>query len=170
MIILDAGPVNVITQKLYDSLLELVLISSLECPHCHHHAFIYHGVYSRKVKDSAGLSELIVQRVRCRECGHTHALLPAFLIPYCQIALSAAIRIIQVSSPDEKEEIMRSNPSIDESDIVHVSRKWKSEWRERLKAFNIAMNFHLTELCILNHGHQFLQNHCRSPVSFHTTT
>lgn len=170
MIIFDASPVNVITQKLYDSLLELVFIASLECPHCHHHAFIYHGVYSRSVKDSAGLSELIVQRVRCRECGHTHALLPAFLIPYCQIALSVAVRIIQTAGPDEKEDIMRENPSIDESDIVHVLRKWKSEWRERLRAFNIGMDSLLTKRCILNHRRQFLQNHCRSPVSFHTTT
>lgn len=170
MIIFDAGPVNVITQQRYDFLLDQISISSLECPHCHHHAFIYHGAYSRRIKDSDGFSELIIQRVRCRECEHTHALLPACLIPYCQIALCAVIRIIQASSPEEKENIMRENPTIDGSDIGRVLRKWKSGWKERLKAFNIAIDLRLTELCILNHKRQFLQNHCRSPVLFHSPT
>ena len=123
MILFETVSVNIITQEEYEeyeSALKELCLSSVECPDCHHHSLIFHGTYSRGIKQSDGILNLIVQRVLCRECEHTHALLPAFLIPYCQIILSETVQIIQASSPEEKEQIMRDNPSTDESDIGRV--------------------------------------------------
>lgn len=170
MILFETVSVNIITQEEYESALKELCLSYVECPDCHHHSLIFHSTYSRGIKQSDGVLDLIVQRVLCRECGHTHALLPASLIPYCQIILSETVQIIQPSSPEEKEQIMRDNPSIDESDIGRILKKWITEWRERLKAFCIDLSQQLTPLCFSSFRRQFLQNHCSSSVGLHETT
>ena len=37
---------------------------------------------------------ITVQRMICSSCGHTHAVLPDFLIPYCQYSLPFVLRVL----------------------------------------------------------------------------
>lgn len=170
MILFETVSVNTLTQEEYDEAIEKLCLPSVECPDCHHHSLIFHGAYSRGIKQPDGVLSLTIQRVLCKECGHTHALLPAFLIPYCQIVLSETVHIIQASSPEEKEKIMRDNPSIDESDIGRILKRWITEWKERLRAFCIDLSQQLAWHCFSSFRRQFLQNHCSSSVGFHKTT
>ena len=59
------------------------------CPACGARALVGHGLRRRSVhvgRSRAGLRcdvvWILVQRVRCKVCGRTHTLLPAFLAPY----------------------------------------------------------------------------------------
>ena len=99
-----------ISQKLYDEIIESVDIHLLECT-CKRHNMVVHGYYSRNIKTHNGNVELVILRVRCKECGKTHAVLISFIVPYQSIEMSVQIEII---TDKDIEKIMNDNPSIDE--------------------------------------------------------
>ena len=58
---------------------------NLRCPCCHDNNFIKWGTYTRNVfyiDEIIRYDVITIQRVRCKGCGHTHALLPSFIVPY----------------------------------------------------------------------------------------
>ena len=70
-----------------------------ECPFCHARGnFVSFGSYQRyavDISDEGSVSHQIsVRRVKCKNCSHTHALLPDFLIPYSQHSLSFILRVL----------------------------------------------------------------------------
>jgi transposase-like protein len=70
----------------------------MECPRCKSSNLIKWGSYKRTVKflyNGEIISIiLVVQKVRCKECGHTHALLPSIIVPYKQPALDIILNCI----------------------------------------------------------------------------
>ena len=82
-----------ISQKLYDEIIESVDIHLLECT-CKRHNMVVHGYYSRNIKTHNGNVELVILRVRCKECGKTHAVLISFIVPYQSIEMPVQIEII----------------------------------------------------------------------------
>ena len=75
-----------ISQKLYDEIIESVDIHLLECT-CKRHNMVVHGYYTRKLKTNNGNIELVILRVRCKDCGRTHAVLISFIVPYQSVIL-----------------------------------------------------------------------------------
>ncbi len=63
----------------YSRLLDLV---SRICPGCRAHALVGHGCYERFARCLDFDGRLPIRRLRCRECGVTVSLLPAFLRPH----------------------------------------------------------------------------------------
>ena len=60
-----------------------------QCPSCGaSHTLKRHGTYTRTVATEWGEERLSIQRVRCRACRRTHALLYDFLVPYRKFTLS----------------------------------------------------------------------------------
>lgn len=61
-------------------------IPYIECPYCNSTNLIKHGYYTRNINyidDGVIIYEIInIQRVKCKDCGHTHALIPSFIVPY----------------------------------------------------------------------------------------
>ena len=55
---------------------------------------VVHGYYTRKIKTINGNIELVILRVRCKDCGRTHAVLISFIVPYQSIEMSVQIEII----------------------------------------------------------------------------
>ena len=57
-----------------------------------------HGSYTRSIIDFAGgkaaYGELCVLRVACGSCGHTHAILPDFIVPYSSYGLFFILRVL----------------------------------------------------------------------------
>jgi len=87
------------TFKTYsDNILDFYGIWNYECPICHsHHRWERHGIYSRFLilpADGLFREELMdILRLRCTSCGHTHAILPADVIPYCIYSVSAILSV-----------------------------------------------------------------------------
>lgn len=50
------------------------------CPDCGHPELIFWGKRKRFAADSESCFVLVVRRVRCKGCGKTHTILPAFLL------------------------------------------------------------------------------------------
>lgn len=69
----------------------------LQCPHCHSSNVIRWGSYERNViffseNQYCLQSQLLtVQRIKCKSCNKTHALLPKGIIPYKQMASEVVI-------------------------------------------------------------------------------
>ena len=69
------------------------------CPFCHASGTLdSFASYERTVVDIVDgtivYNRIMVQRLICSSCGHTHAVLPDFLIPYCQYSLPFILRVL----------------------------------------------------------------------------
>ena len=64
----------------------LINIPYIECPNCKSTNIIKWGTYNRNICfiDNSALvkNTIIIQRVKCKDCKTTHALIPSFIVPY----------------------------------------------------------------------------------------
>lgn len=67
----------------------------LVCPYCGSSKLIKWGSYKRNVcyieHNALKNKSINIFRVRCQGCGHTHALLPSFIIPYKRSVLDVVL-------------------------------------------------------------------------------
>ena len=73
--------------KLEDLIIEYELMDNygyIECPNCRSDKLIRYGTYERNVGIMGNYRKIKIKRVKCKECGKTHALIPSFIIPYYQ--------------------------------------------------------------------------------------
>lgn len=85
--------------KLFSACMNSFQPAQVTCPvckssgNCHIHAY-----YGRKIIDFINgkpvRSDLTVMRLICDSCGHTHAVLPDFIIPYSQYGLFFILRAL----------------------------------------------------------------------------
>mgnify|MGYP006916095410 CR=1 FL=1 len=73
------------------------------CPCCHaKNKLIKYGTYERNLsilEDNDVVNyKVVVQRVFCTSCNHSHALLPNFIVPYKIMALVSIAQIVQKAS------------------------------------------------------------------------
>ena len=144
-----------ISQKLYDEIIESVDIHLLECT-CKRHNMVVHGYYSRKIKTNNGNIELVILRVRCKDCGKTHAVLISFIVPYQSIEMSVLIDIID---DGDIEKIMSANPSIDEISVYRVKKRFKSRYKSWMKSLNLTFEDDLVFLSFEYFKSNFMQIH-----------
>ena len=101
MIILFYEKSNTILKKTIQNYLNTVNFGVLECPNCHSNDIIKWGFYERGVLFFSNTEQytveydyIKVQRVRCKSCGKTHALLPMGIVPYKQLSSEIIISVI----------------------------------------------------------------------------
>jgi len=101
MIILYSEKSNTKFKETIQNYLNTVNFGVLECPNCHSHDICRWGFYYRNVvffsdesKSSFEFDVIKIQRVRCKSCGKTHALLPIGIIPYRQLTSEVVIEVI----------------------------------------------------------------------------
>ena len=144
-----------ISQKLYDEIIASVDIHLLECT-CKRHNMVVHGYYTRKLKTKSGNIELVILRVRCKDCGKTHAVLISFIVPYQSIEMSVQIKII---ANNDIEKIMYCNPSIDELDIYRVKERFRLRYKSFMKSLNLTFEDDLVFLSFKYFKSNFMQIH-----------
>lgn len=115
----------------------------LECPHCNSNNLIKWGSYQRNVY-FIGNNEIIfdiikIQRVKCKKCGHTHALLPKPIIPYKQYCLDAIILYI---SNDKLTYNYKFS--------LDTINKWKHQFSKFLPYLKTMLNIYDNKLVILS--------------------
>ena len=79
------GKVKSFSKEIYQNAMAKLDLHSLACSCGHAGCLTVHGYYTRKVRDQNGFFLVNIMRVKCKECGRTHALLPEALVPYSQI-------------------------------------------------------------------------------------
>lgn len=162
MITIFAENFNDISQESYDSLVfQKLQIHQLSCPCCQHSgSLIMHGSYQRSVKRANSLLSLTIQRVLCKECLSTHALLPASIVPYSQIQLLDQISIIKLHEQKASfSDFLETHPLLDENNIKSIIRSYVKHWLERLLSIPLSI-FPISQLLLETFSHyhrQFMQ-------------
>lgn len=126
MITIFVRDCNQISQSFYDSVIYDLQLHQLTCSCSHSACLSVHGYYKRTVKLSSGAIRLRVCRVKCSECGATHALLLSSMVPYSQTFLSLQQQISDLRSKIsilEKQDLAAEqyNDSLrQEANMVHL--------------------------------------------------
>ena len=122
-----------ITTKIYGELTANLPLYRLHCSCGHAGCLVRHGYYRRRLKTRQGTIVLCILRVKCKECGRTHAILPELVVPYSQIPadLQQYMLLYPLGSP-ELEELMQANSDITESSVLAVRSRYRKQWKERL--------------------------------------
>lgn len=157
--------VNVLSQDCYDQVVQELDRALIQCPDCKQLGFYVNSYYERSFKLAGSLNKtkIIIMQVICKSCGKTHAILLSCMIPWSQISLQDTLIILRLkpSSPDHED-----NPLISHEDRVRLRKAFQLFWKERLKAFCIAVDDLLSQNCIFYHHRQFMQIHCGSCFYF----
>ena len=119
----------------------------LRCSCGHAGCLVRHGYYSRRLKTLGETIILRILRVKCKECGRTHAILPEVVVPYSQIPadLQQYMLLYPLGSP-ELEELMQSNCDITESNILAVRSRYRRNWKERLLTMGMRVQTDIVDL------------------------
>jgi len=96
----------------------------LTCPYCSCRVN-FHGTYERRIRIEEIVEWLTIQRVICKECRSTHAIIPDFIRPYKHYSAcdsEAALRDIEDGIPFEQVETSASTSTL---------RRWAAEFQEK---------------------------------------
>lgn len=147
-----------ISQNKYDDIINQINISELTCPNCKHSDMIAHGDYKRSVKTPSGIITISIKRVKCKNCGKTHALLLSIFVPYSLITVNHHIRII--NNQDVKG-LMVDVSDIDESNVAYIKRMYRNHWKEKLISSDISFDDNdFIDKCFHHFNRQFMQIKC----------
>ena len=108
---------------------------------------VRHGYYSRRLKTSHGTIVLRILRVKCKECGRTHAILPELVVPYSQIPADLQqIMLLYPLGSRELETLMQSNCDITESNVLAVRSRYRQNWKERILSMGMTLQVDIADL------------------------
>ncbi len=160
MITIPIEDCNSFSQKTYNDYIFGLQPHMIKCKCGRCGGMIFYGRYKRHFKLLGTLLSLFIQRVRCRFCGKTHALIPSLIVPYSQIPREDQREIIKLSEEGRSAEpILDQNCQIDESHVRHIIRRYKRHWKERLLSIGLSLCDQLTEACLSIYSLQFMQIH-----------
>ena len=98
----------------------------LECPKCHTSNLIYYGGYIRNIGINQEFLIIRIQRVQCKDCNKTHAIIPSFIYPFFQCEKSYINYILLLMKVREKKDKEIENR-------LKLSRQLLSKWEQRFK-------------------------------------
>ena len=153
-----------ITAEIYGKVSASLPIYRLSCSCGHAGCLVRHGYYRRRLKTRQGTIVLRILRVKCKECGRTHAILPELIVPYSQIPadLQQCMLLYPLGSP-ELESLMQGNSDITESNILAIRGRYRKNWKERLLTLSRKLQddiAHLIQDSFSFFHRQFMQIHC----------
>ncbi len=134
----------IISQDDYEAFLATVQLATLVCPKCGAIGlFIFYGHYIRHIiHDDFTInckSEIKVQRIQCKKCHSTHAILPSNFVPYSQFPF---ILIYYMATLDETDDSIASFEI-----ALYTVRRLKARihrfWNELLPSWNRLDKYHL---------------------------
>lgn len=140
-------------QKFYDDCISQIDIHTLSCS-CNSHDNVIHGYYQRKVRTDKGNIMLRVIRVRCKNCGKTHAVLISLIIPYKSVSLKTSIRIIR---RENIKSLMIDNNEIDEQVIYRIRKVFNERYKKWMSLSKITFEDDLVLKSYIDFKSNFLQ-------------
>lgn len=151
---------NRFDQEFYNSVISALQFHTLRCTCGHAGCLTAHAYYSRSVITPNGKVTLMILRVICSECGHTHALLLSSMVPYSQIPAEDQRIIAEAyEQGSDRNQLCSSGIGIDENNIKSVIRRYVKFWRERLLAHRVSLAGlgSLSVSCFAHYSKQFMQ-------------
>lgn len=140
MITLDVPDFNNFSQEFYDSVINALDLHQLECSCKRRGCLSIHGYYQRSVITDEGKVELRILRVRCSECGKTHALLLLSLVPYSQVTLEDQRAIVQEYEKGIPPNDICSADGLDENNVKAIILRYRRFWKQRILSEDISLD------------------------------
>lgn len=122
-------------KNIIDDYVKILNYGAIKCPNCHSHDLIKWGYYERNViffSNDGNILEnkiLKIQRVICKGCNKTHALLPFGIIPHKQFTDEVISKMLLELTYNSLENIS-DNYHIDQS----ILKKWYTQYNKYHKA------------------------------------
>lgn len=161
---------NSFSQDSYDLAIDELQLHMVKCTCGRSGCLIRYGHYPRQMKLMSDLLCLIVQRVWCKECGTSHALIPSLLVPYSQIPLDDQQEILEcVENGLSPEPVMDRNILIDENHVKYIVRQFRRHWEQRILSLGLSLSDHLTIPSLTAFSRQFMQVHRTRNILFSPT-
>lgn len=173
MILITVRDYNQFSQDFYDSVVNSLQLHQLTCTCGHSASLSIHAYYTRGVFLPQGTVSIRICRVKCSECGKTHAILLSSLVPYDRISLADQHRIILTyENGTDRNAVCENNPRIDENSVKAVIRRYRLFWLQRILAgaLSLADIPPLISGCISLYSLQFMQTHRTTVRLFAHTT
>lgn len=151
---------NQISQDYYDFIVNSLQFHRLKCSCGRTVCLTVHAYYDRKVRCSHGVVVLRIMRVKCSECGCTHAILLSSIVPYSQIPLKDQCLVIEAyENRTDRNAVCRKNPYVDENDVKYIIRQYVRHWLQRLLAESVPLTpvRKLVSSCFTFYSAQFMQ-------------
>ena len=173
MILISVSDYNQFSQDYYDSVINNLQFHRLTCSCGHSACLSIHAYYTRGVFLPDGVCPLRICRVRCSECGRTHALLLSSLVPYDRVSLSDQHTVIcAYEDGSDRNAVCEQNPSIDENNVKAIIRRYSRFWLQRILSEAICLTGipALIRSCFSLYSMQFMQiRRIPSMLFSHTT-
>ena len=169
----DFNPMPEKICEIYNSVIANLQLHQLTCPCGCSGCLRVHAYYYRTLKIPAGPVRMRIMRVFCTKCEKTHALLPAFIVPYSHIPAPYQAQIAQqADGSHDFSAVMEQCPCINESNIRSVIRNYLLHWKERLLSYAVPFTPFdtLVSRCFFHHHSQFMQIKKRPNTLFVATT
>lgn len=96
----------------------------IECPCCGSDKLTLYGSYKRNIIIYNECSRIKIKRVKCKNCGRTHALIPYFLVPYFQHEKTFIYRVCE-------EKILKEIGMCKLASEIGISRQVLYQWKNR---------------------------------------
>ena len=164
---------NTLNQKTYENTINSLQFHQLQRTCGHSGCLTIHGYYTRSLKADDSVIPLSICRVKCSQCGKTHALPPSLLVPYSQVSLQDQVSIISTyEDSGDYGDIMEKTPSIDENLIASTIRRYVKHWLQKIRSFRLKLSFtpHLVKQCFSFFMNQFMQIRQTPNILFLTPT
>ena len=164
---------NPLNQKYYEDLINNTPFHQLVCTCGHAGCLKIHACCKRFLKYEDTRISLSICRVKCSQCGKTHALLPSSIVPYSQVSLEDHVSIVSAYEESQDfDEIMLKTPSIDENLIAAVIRRYVKHWIQKIRSFRMKLSYSqtLVEQCFSYFMNQFMQIRQTPNILFPTPT
>lgn len=160
MITISVDDCNNFSQDYYNSVINSLQMHQVRCSCGASGCLTIHGYYKRGIFLPERVTFLRICRVKCSECGRTHALLLSSIVPYDRISLDDQHRIVcAYTDGEDLKDICKENPFIDEHSAKAVIRRYCRFWKQRLLSERIALKpvRDLLMGCLAHYSMQFMQ-------------
>ena len=159
MITILAENYNTISQEIYDKIVGSLEIKQLSCTCGHSGCLERHASYSRSLRILGEKITFQILRVRCRECGRTHAILLSVMVPYSQIPYADQKSVVaNYENGGTSNEVLNRNCLIEEREISYIICRYKRHWKERLASIGVnTTDENLLSRCFEVFGRGFMQ-------------
>ena len=162
---------NTLSQDVYDQMIDRLPIHRLICSCKKSGHLILYGHYKRSARFFSTTILLSIQRVWCKACHKSHALIPSLIIPYSQIPLGDQQQIIDCAEHGKPfGHILSRNLLIDENNVKYILRQYQKHWKQRLLSIGLNTSDALTVPCLSVYLRQFMQIHRTPNILFAAPT
>jgi hypothetical protein len=173
MITVLVNDCNQFSQSFYDSITSNLQWHQVRCSCGHAGCLTIHGYYYRSVHSRSGSYLLRILRMKCSECGRTHAILLSSFVPYNQISLEDQRLVVEAF--EHREDVLKvctPEGSLDENNVKAIIRRYKHHWQEKLRAEATGFSplQKLIRQCFSLYSAQFMQVRCTFNTLFSSTT